>query len=96
MDYRLIFEHLMCDAFSCARADFGFANANFYDAGIGKHPEIKIYITCALIALAYKKYDGERRAELLDMAKEMDNKMMFTDDDIGNKFNLSKIVYIMI
>lgn len=29
MNYRLIFEHLMCDAFGCARADFGFANTNF-------------------------------------------------------------------
>lgn len=84
MNYRLIFEHLMCDAFSCARADFGFANASFYDAGIGKHPKTKAYVICALITLAYKKYEGEHRAELLGMAKEIDDKKTFTDADVDN------------
>lgn len=84
MEYRLLFEHLMCDAFCCNRAEFSFANADFYDAGVTKHPETKAYIVCALIALAYKKCEGTRRDELLKIARQTDDMQSLTDTDLDN------------
>lgn len=83
MECRLLFEHLMCDAFCCNRAEFSFANTDFYDAGVTKHPETKAYIVCALIALAYKKCVGTRRDELLEIAKQVDDMQKVTDTDIN-------------
>ena len=81
MEDRLLFEHLMRDAFHCDRAEFSFANADFYDSGVGEHPEIKACIVCALISLAYQKNEGELRDKFLNAAKEVDNKNSFTDAD---------------
>lgn len=55
----------------------------FYDAGVTKHPETKAYIICALIALAYKKCEGTRRDELLEIAKKVDDMQKVTDTDIN-------------
>ncbi len=49
MEKRLLYEHLGLDAFRCKRADYYFANADYYD-GVANHPdETCAFILCALL-----------------------------------------------
>ena len=70
--YRLLFEHLMRTAFDCKRCDFSFVNADYYDAGIDKHPEMKTAVVCALLALSQKRPDAKE--QLHEWAKVLDDK----------------------
>lgn len=54
-DYlRLIYEHLMCDAFKCKRGDYPFADANHYDNVMNHVDKTSAYIETALIVLSDK------------------------------------------
>ena len=46
MEERLIYEHLVCKAFKCNRADVYFANADVYDELINSEKEdlLKEYV----------------------------------------------------
>ena len=50
MEERLIYEHLVCKAFKCNRADVYFANADVYDELINSEKEdlLKEYVQIAL------------------------------------------------
>ena len=80
MEYRLQFEHLMCTAFDCKRWDFSFVNADYYGAGIDKHPEMKAVMVCALLALSQKRPDTKE--QLREWAKSLDDKETYQLDDI--------------
>lgn len=84
VECRLVFEHLMRDAFHCERADFSFVNADCYDAGIEKHPEIKAYMVCALIALARNENYSSFSSELLKLAKLIDGRNKFSNADFDS------------
>lgn len=84
VERRLVFEHLMRDAFHCERADFSFVNADCYDAGIEKHPEIKAYMVCALIALARNENYSSFSSELLKLAKLIDGRNKFSNADFDS------------
>lgn len=49
MEIRLVFEHLMCDAFKCSRAGYFFANADHFDNADKHLEETFAVIACALI-----------------------------------------------
>lgn len=70
MEYRLQFEHLMCAAFDSKRLDFSFVNADYYNADIDKHPEMKAVVVCALLALSQKRPDAKE--QLREWAKSFD------------------------
>lgn len=80
MEYRLLFEHLMCAAFDSQRWDFSFVNADYYGAGIDKHPEMKAVMVCALLALSQKRPDTKE--QLREWAKSLDDKETYQLDDI--------------
>lgn len=55
MEPRMIFEHLMRDAFNCERFEYPFVNADYSDGAKRNHPvEYPIYVECALIILLKK------------------------------------------
>lgn len=80
MEYRLLFEHLMCAAFDSQRWDFSFVNADYYDSRIDKHPEMKAVMVCALLALSQKRPDTKE--QLREWAKSLDDKETYQLDDI--------------
>lgn len=84
VERRLVFEHLMRDAFHCERADFSFVNADCYDAGIEKYPEIKAYMVCALIALARNENYSSFSSELLKLARLIDGRNKFSNADFDS------------
>ncbi len=53
--FRLQFEHLMCDAFECKRAEYPFANADHYDNAKNHIEETRAFLLCGLINLKKKK-----------------------------------------
>lgn len=70
----------MENAFDSSRWDYSFINANFYDSGVGKHPETKAVMVCALLALSQKKVHSKDK--LRQMAKALDQKDDCNDGDI--------------
>lgn len=82
MEHRLLFEHLMRNAFDCQRAEFSFANADYYDAGIEKHREMKTFVVCAILALAQKRDNIKTKEVLRNIAKELDDKDSYTQADV--------------
>lgn len=84
IENRLIFEHLVCAAMHCKRADYSFANADYYDAGLEKHPEMKACIVFGLIALAYDKRYSSYVSDLLGLAKQIDSNPEFTSADLDS------------
>ena len=55
MEPRMIYEHLMRDAFNCKRFEYPFVNADYFDGAERNHPaEYPIYVKCALIILLKK------------------------------------------
>lgn len=79
-DYRMLFEHLMKEAFDSSRCDYTFVNADYYDSGVGKHAETKAVMVCALLALSQKKVHAKDK--LRQMAKALDQKDNYNDGDI--------------
>lgn len=61
----------MCTAFDSQRWDFSFVNADYYGAGIDKHPEMKAVMVCALLALSQKRPDTKE--QLREWAKSFDD-----------------------
>ncbi len=70
----------MKEAFDSSRCDYSFANAGYYDSGVGKHPEMKAVMVCALLALSQKKVHAKDK--LRQMAKALDQKDNYNDGDI--------------
>lgn len=60
----------MRKAFDCPRWGVSFANADYYDSGIDKHPEMKAVMVCALLALSQKRPDAKE--QLREWAKSLD------------------------
>ncbi len=83
MEHRLLFEHLMRNAFDCQRAEFSFANADYYDAGIDKHREMKIIVVCAILAMAQKRKHTQIQEKLRNIAKVLDDKNNYTLADVN-------------
>lgn len=79
LSYRLLFEHLMRKAFDCPRWGVSFANADYYDSGIDKHPEMKAVVVCALLALSQK--GASAKEQLREWAKALDDK---ESDDLAS------------
>ena len=69
----------MCTAFDCKRCDFSFVNADYYGAGIDKHPEMKAVVVCALLALSQK--EASAKEQLRGWAKALDDK---ESDDLAS------------
>ncbi len=54
MDCRLLYEHLMCDAFGLSRKEYRFVSAGYYDSAPEHLPELFAYVQCALLVLSQK------------------------------------------
>ncbi|MBQ2839641.1 MAG: hypothetical protein IJE73_08450 [Muribaculaceae bacterium] len=70
MEERLIYEHLVCKAFKCCRADVYFADADVYDALINSVKEdlLKEYVLIALkLLIIYGDFVGEQLRYLEDV-----------------------------
>ena len=66
MEPRMVYEHLMRDAFNCERREYSFVNADFFDGAKRNHPaEYPIYVKCALIILLK---NGNRHEDELNKA----------------------------
>ncbi|MBR3443087.1 MAG: hypothetical protein IKG96_05455 [Bacteroidaceae bacterium] len=50
-DLRMIYEHLMLEAFKCSRASYCFAKADVYDTATSRLDEVMAYVLCALVNL---------------------------------------------
>ena len=70
MENRMIFEHLMCEAFDCQRGGYFFVNADHYDGATNHLEETASFLLCALINMKKKLPD---KIELID---ELSNKLV--------------------
>jgi hypothetical protein len=96
MEHRLLFEHLMRNAFDCQRAEFSFANADYYDAGIEKHREMKTIVVCAILVLAQKCDNAKTKDILRNTAKGLDDKDSCTQanvDEVLDKLNVAGLLF---
>jgi fructose-1,6-bisphosphatase len=59
MDLRRTFEHLMCDAFNCSRAEYYFANADHFDNAEKHLEETFAFLLCALILVKRQQEDKQ-------------------------------------
>lgn len=63
LEPRMVYEHLMCDAFGCGRFDYHFVKADSYD-GINNHvAKTLAYIESALIVLSMKKVSMKEKIQ---------------------------------
>ena len=87
-EIRLIYEHLMCEAFKCERFDYSFVNADFCDGAESNHSiEYPIYVKCALIILL--KNGNRHEDELVNAIKLIEDNPT-VDITHGILFDLSK------
>lgn len=71
-DYlRLIYEHLMSDAFNCKRGDYPFADANHYDNVMNHVDKTAAYIETALIVLSDKM--SAKKEEIAKQIKRIED-----------------------
>ncbi len=91
MELRLLYEHLMCDAFKCSRCDYDFVNADCYTNVLDHVNETAAYIKCAIISLSLT---GEISEEIKTECLAMMDSDISADilDDILNRLYNQKVI----
>ena len=87
MEPRMVYEHLMRDAFNCERFEYPFVNADYCDYREEHSSEYPIYVECALIVLL--KYKGRNEGELKSAIKKIEEAPTIenTDDVLEDLYN---------
>lgn len=86
---RLLYEHLMCNAFNCGRRGYPFADADHYDNAMNHIDKTAAYIETALIVLSEKMLS--KKEEIAKQIKRIEDATTPTpellDEVLRNLYN---------
>lgn len=99
-DLRLIYEHLMLEAFKCSRASYCFANADVYDTATSRLDEVMAYVLCALVNLRNSSSKPTTNPVLDGLIAKIQNDSISgwkseQLDEILNELRTNKIIFLI-